>query len=222
MKYKMLSFVHSVPNNDIRPGLIYNKSVKRQHEMTNKRSEEIEKNKKLRLINSEESRRQRGLQEPISSNNKGFSLLQKMGYKPGQGIGKTGIILLFYHNHRLSIMPKLFFIESGNPEPITIAVKTDRFGLGRETVLKEIADWREKKRIQKVQKTEQICDINTYRRRIAEKAQEKQIKADLYGSQKLCEKFDKDKVSSNLLIVLSLQIFSFKLIIYVFSIIYRI
>lgn len=99
-------------------------------------------------------------------------------------------------------MFKLFFSESGNTEPIPITVKSDRFGLGRETVLKEIADWREKKRMQKMQKTEQICDINTYRRRIAEKAQEKQIRADLYGSQKLCEKFDKDKVDINKIIII--------------------
>lgn len=96
MLFYMLLFVHSVPNNDIRPGLITNKSIKRQYEMVNKRTKEIEKNKKLRLINSEEGRRQRGLQVPISSDNKGFSLLKKMGYKPGQGIGKAGNISVIF------------------------------------------------------------------------------------------------------------------------------
>lgn len=37
----------------------------------------------------EEQRRQKGLEKAIDSNNKGFSLLQKMGYKPGLGIGKN-------------------------------------------------------------------------------------------------------------------------------------
>ena len=33
---------------------------------------------------------QEGLQKPISSNNKGFTLLQKMGFNPGVGLGKDG------------------------------------------------------------------------------------------------------------------------------------
>lgn len=37
----------------------------------------------------EEQRRREGLEKAIDSNNKGFSLLQKMGYKPGSGIGKN-------------------------------------------------------------------------------------------------------------------------------------
>lgn len=41
----------------------------------------------------EEQRRQEGLEKAIDSNNKGFSLLQKMGYKPGSGIGKNSKLL---------------------------------------------------------------------------------------------------------------------------------
>lgn len=38
--------------------------------------------------------REEALNKPIEESNKGFTLLQKMGYKPGTGIGKTGIILI--------------------------------------------------------------------------------------------------------------------------------
>lgn len=41
----------------------------------------------------EEQRRREGLEKAIDSNNKGFSLLQKMGYKPGSGIGKNSKFL---------------------------------------------------------------------------------------------------------------------------------
>ncbi|XP_077287540.1 G patch domain-containing protein 11 isoform X2 [Arctopsyche grandis] len=157
--------------NDIRPGLITNKSVKRQHNILIKCSEEIEKKKKMKTNNSEAERRQQGLQKPINSSNKGFSLLQKMGYKPGQGLGKT---------------------ESGISEPISINIKANRFGLGRETVLKEIADWKTKKKGQKLARTEEICDIDTFRKRVAEKAQEKQTQCDLFQSQRVCQGLDRD------------------------------
>jgi len=35
--------------------------------------------------------REKGLNVALTSDNKGFSLLQKMGYKPGMALGKTGI-----------------------------------------------------------------------------------------------------------------------------------
>ena len=38
----------------------------------------------------EHEKREEGLQSAISSDNKGFALLAKMGYKPGMGIGKKG------------------------------------------------------------------------------------------------------------------------------------
>ena len=38
----------------------------------------------------EAERREEGLNSTIDGGNKGFALLQKMGYKPGQAIGKSG------------------------------------------------------------------------------------------------------------------------------------
>lgn len=62
---------------------------------------QIKKRKECELLNKtnsikvlEEQRRQEGLEKAIDSDNKGFSLLQKMGYKPGLGIGKNSELLL--------------------------------------------------------------------------------------------------------------------------------
>ena len=38
----------------------------------------------------EAEKRDEGLNKSLDSSNKGFALLQKMGYKPGAGIGKSG------------------------------------------------------------------------------------------------------------------------------------
>ena len=49
-----------------------------------KQSQPVSK-KKLEVMN-----REKGLETSLSSDNKGFAMLQKMGYKPGMGIGKQG------------------------------------------------------------------------------------------------------------------------------------
>jgi hypothetical protein len=58
--------------------------------------DQLKKRKEYELLNRtpglkvlEEQGRQAGLETAIDSGNKGFALLQKMGYKPGSGIGKN-------------------------------------------------------------------------------------------------------------------------------------
>lgn len=70
--------------------------------MHKKRIETDNKRRKMGSKTSEIERRNEGLQVPIKSDNKGFSMLQKMGYKPGMGIGKKGlrfksVLLTFMH-----------------------------------------------------------------------------------------------------------------------------
>jgi len=69
----------------VRPGLLFKHNDKRSHTLDKRKAEknsenEVRQPKKGRL---EAERRQIGLQQPISQDNKGFALLQKMGYKPG-------------------------------------------------------------------------------------------------------------------------------------------
>lgn len=39
----------------------------------------------------EEDMREKGLSTPLTDSNKGFSMLHKMGYTPGMGLGKQGM-----------------------------------------------------------------------------------------------------------------------------------
>ncbi|PSN56852.1 hypothetical protein C0J52_08269 [Blattella germanica] len=56
------------------------------------------------------------LGEPIDKNNKGFELLQKMGYKPGTSLGKQG---------------------NGRTEPVPTVLKFNRHGIGLESAQSE-------------------------------------------------------------------------------------
>jgi hypothetical protein len=74
---------------DVRPGLLLTHEQQRLHNQMKKRKECQLTNKATGAKALEEQQRQEGLEKAIDSTNKGFSLLQKMGYKPGLGIGKN-------------------------------------------------------------------------------------------------------------------------------------
>jgi hypothetical protein len=78
--------------NDVRPGLIKSHAEKRTFQALKRKHEQDEINRKknpnIKLLELE--KRKEGLQKPIEESNKGFAMLQKMGYKPGSGIGKKG------------------------------------------------------------------------------------------------------------------------------------
>lgn len=67
--------------------------VKRVREAMKKEATIKEKNQQNRQKTYKEQERESRdtvLQTSISNENKGFALLQKMGYKAGQGLGKEG------------------------------------------------------------------------------------------------------------------------------------
>ncbi len=83
----------------VRPGLL-TKSQKRKIKGTCLPSA---KKKKI-----EDEKRQEGLATPLSKDNKGFTLLQKMGYKEGVGIGKSGKCVLLHSLCLLDTLHVLF------------------------------------------------------------------------------------------------------------------
>lgn len=86
-----------------------------------------------------------------------------MGYKPGQGIGKT---------------------QSGMTEPIPMEVKADRQGLGKTLKKKD-----SHKRGNTNAKLDNMA-TRDFRSRIAQEKMEQLQKIDLYKSQKVCQELD--------------------------------
>lgn len=78
---------------DVRPGL-KSRSQKRKDKASEK---VVTEPKHKRLKATEHEARSKGLAMHISAENKGFSMLKKMGYKKGMGLGKNGEG--FHSNH---------------------------------------------------------------------------------------------------------------------------
>ena len=74
--------------------------------------------------------REKGLRTELDDSNKGFAMLQKMGYKKGENLGKSG------GGCEDGDSPAPVVVQT----PITVSVKNDRAGLGREAQLKERAE----------------------------------------------------------------------------------
>lgn len=117
----------------------------------------------------EKETREQGLQTSLTSENKGFAMLSKMGYKSGQAIGKT---------------------STGIIEPIGIKIKDGRAGLGREAAIKEL--WEQKAAYRKARQSQTIETLNVdeYRKRMVEKSSNRKEIGDLGKCQRACEKLD--------------------------------
>lgn len=150
----------------MRPGLVKSHKIARRMKMEEKKeqmeAEERHKQKPVRQL--EEERREEGLKSAIPSDNKGFSMLAKMGYKQGDSIGRSS--------------------SSGIVEPISIQIKSDRGGLGREEAIKQLQEYRTRLRQAKAEQKNETNtpSISQFRQRMAQKTSDKQLEADLgYG-----------------------------------------
>ncbi|XP_012173875.2 G patch domain-containing protein 11 [Bombus terrestris] len=162
--YMSDKFLHGIEKSTS-SSLIYRHADKRKFELMKKKTEiETKLNEKNSIKHIEEEKREAGLSSAITSSNKGYEMIMKMGYKPGQGIGKTG---------------------SGRIEPISLEVKLDRQGLGEGIAKKE----RKKKDNSHRDKLDNKS-MKDFRDRIAQKRTEQLLKTDLYKSQKVCQKLD--------------------------------
>ncbi|XP_052261842.1 G patch domain-containing protein 11-like isoform X2 [Dreissena polymorpha] len=166
--YMSDAFLKQIP--DTRPGLVP-KHIAKRHDKEKKERVANEKNRQKPKAVLEKEKRDEGLGAAISSENKGFSLLQKMGYKPGMALGKSGV---------------------GRLEPVPVEVKTGRGGLGQEEEQK-------RKKVErtlmyqnlraKQQKMEGEIK-QTFMRRLNEKISNKNVERDFNKCQKVCEQLD--------------------------------
>ncbi|CAL1276517.1 unnamed protein product [Larinioides sclopetarius] len=160
---------------DIRPGLIP-KSVKRKLEIEKKR---VDSNKVFRTKSRkelEEESRNIGMNSAIGADNKGFAMLQKMGYKPGMKLGPE----------------KGGNSGSGLTEPIKIEVKANRKGLGRDDEIRrrieQREDRRQKLKVYREQETKALTE--EFRERMRSKIDDRRLMSDLKKCQKICEQLD--------------------------------
>lgn len=142
--------------NEIKPGLIKSKVNQRLVAVSAKKAkyDEDYRSKKRPTKLLEEERRNEGLSSAISSQNKGFAMLAKMGYKEGDAIGKS---------------------SKGITVPIGIDIKTDRGGLGRDAALKQLKEHRQLIRLNRLKASDSNNTISTdeFRKRMTQKAQGK-------------------------------------------------
>lgn len=164
----------SSTSQDVRPGLLHNHTQRRQAEIEKKKQITDRKNKDvykpIHVVEAE--KREEGLKQTISQENKGFAMLQKMGFKPGESLGKS---------------------NTGIKEPIPLPVKSDRTGLGRETLLKEIAERKLQARLRRLKELQASTNVDEYRKRMTQKAESRRDEIDLRKSQRICEEMDSKK-----------------------------
>ncbi|XP_029927203.1 G patch domain-containing protein 11 [Myripristis murdjan] len=159
---------------DVKPGLPMLKRVKEAMKKEAQQTEKNAKNRQKTYKEQEQESREAALHNSISNENKGFALLQKMGYKAGQGLGKEG---------------------AGRVDPIPLNIKTDRGGIGMEEVRKrkaeeELEHYRQKVRTKQQNETKSMED---FRVRVRTEREERKIEGDLRRSQRACEQLDSQK-----------------------------
>ncbi|XP_030011046.1 G patch domain-containing protein 11 [Sphaeramia orbicularis] len=159
---------------DVKPGVSMVRRVKEAMRKEELQKEKNLKNRQKSYKEQEKESREVALQNSISNENKGFALLQKMGYKAGQGLGKQG---------------------AGRVDPIPLNIKTDRGGIGMEEQRKRKADeelenYRQKVRAKQQNETKTLED---FRSRVRTEREERKIEADLRRSQRSCEQLDSQK-----------------------------
>ncbi|KAF7669157.1 hypothetical protein LDENG_00243250 [Lucifuga dentata] len=159
---------------DVKPGVTMVRRVKEAQKKEAQQKEMNIKNRQKTYKEQEKESREAALQNSISNDNKGFALLQKMGYKAGQGLGKQG---------------------AGRVDPIPLNIKSDRGGIGMEEMKKrkaeeELENYRQKVRAKQQNETKSLAD---FRVRVRTEKEERKIEGDLRRSQRACEQLDSQK-----------------------------
>ncbi|XP_072415262.1 G patch domain-containing protein 11 isoform X1 [Chiloscyllium punctatum] len=159
---------------DVKPGLVMVRRVKEEILKRERAMELILENKQKSKKEEEKERRETMLQSSLGSENKGFSLLQKMGYKEGHGLGKSG---------------------NGIVEPIPLQIKTGRAGIGHEAAEKRKAEEKteHRKQMSQVKKRAEEFALNEYRLQVRKKKDQLQMEGDLRKSQVACQQLDLQK-----------------------------
>ncbi|KAJ4948131.1 hypothetical protein JOQ06_019671 [Pogonophryne albipinna] len=163
--YMSDAFLSKIP--DVKPGVSMVRRLKEEIKKETQIKETNIKNRQKTYKEQEKESREAALQNSICNENKGFAILQKMGYKAG----------------------------AGRVDPIPLNIKTDRGGIGMEEVKKrkaeeELQHYRQKTRAKQHNETKSLED---FRSRVRTEREERKIEGDLRKSQRACEQLDSQK-----------------------------
>jgi hypothetical protein len=150
---------------DVTPSLIKNTSVKRLNNIESKRKEQQKPKKSLH--EEQKDKLKEGLNKAIASDNKGFAMLSKMGFKPGTSLGKSSAE------------------STAIKEPIKLNINQDgRMGLGTQTAVKEHRE----RQLNNLKRKINAADMTPeeYRKQMREVTDRKQTIWDLHKLQKTC------------------------------------
>lgn len=99
-------------------------------------------------------------------------MLQKMGYNPGKGLGKS---------------------EEGRVEPVGVEIKADRAGLGREAAVKDILKRKMDILQRRIASQNDATSLTAFRNRKKDETVQRLIQTDLKKSQRMCKVLDEEK-----------------------------
>jgi len=175
MDYMSETFLNISESGDVRPGLIKSQAVLKQLEKERRQKEANERSriKPRRVL--EEEKRTEAMNQPLGDGNKGFLMMQKMGFKSGMALGKEG--------------------SSGLKQPIPVVLKSDRQGLGRDAELKRKHEKKEQdmiNRIKRMKRDEKQITEDYLQRMRSKSENQRSIKA-LKKAQTACEYLDSQK-----------------------------
>lgn len=166
--YMSDAFLAKLP--DVTPSLIRNTSVKRQNEIELKKKEQQMKIRKP-IHEQQKDQLKEGLNKAITSDNKGFAMLSKMGFKPGTSLGKSSAD------------------STAIKEPIKINLNHDgRSGLGTQTAVREHHERQLNNLKRKINAADMSAD--EYRKQMREVSDRRQGIWDLHKLQKTCRIID--------------------------------
>jgi len=144
-------------------------SIQRRARLKREAEERARPKSKAQVRADEEAARAAALATSIDSDNKGFRMMAKMGFKGG-ALGKEG---------------------EGRVDPVSLAMKDDRSGIGLESEKKR--KFREDMEKREIDMKRAKVDEGDYRERMRLEREEKRFESQIIGAMKVAEKLDEDE-----------------------------
>lgn len=147
-------------------------SIQRRVRLKREAEDRARPKSKAQIRAEEEAAREAALATSIDSSNKGFQMMAKMGFKGG-ALGKGG---------------------EGRVDPVALAMKEDRSGIGLESEKKR--KFREDLEKREIEVKKAKVDEGDYRERMRVERETKRMEGQIIGAMKVAERLEEDEKPS--------------------------